>query len=241
MNIIKMENISKRFGRVEALRNVNFDVGQNEVVGLVGDNGAGKSTLIKILSGVYPPTEGKIYLEGKEVNFTSPADARAAGIETVYQDMALVDLMSISRNFFLGMEPSRFGFLDKKMMGRECSKAVKKIGVGIRSPGEPVSVLSGGERQSVSIARTLYFKAKLVIMDEPTAALSIRESAHVLERIKDLREAGASVIIIAHNVYHVYAVADKFEVLEKGVKLGTFPREEVTPEYIEEVVREGKA
>jgi simple sugar transport system ATP-binding protein len=236
-----MVNISKRFGRVQALKNVDFEVGKNEIVGLMGDNGAGKSTLIKILSGVCLPSDGEIYLEGKRIHFRSPADSRSAGIETVYQDMALVDLMSISRNFFLGREPHKsFELLDKKRMNEECYKCIKEIGIRVRSPDEPISILSGGERQSVSIGRALYFKAKLLILDEPTAALSIREYTYLLNRIKSLKKLGVSVIHIAHNVYHVYEVADRFVILDKGVKIGSFSKEKVTPEYLIDVIREGR-
>jgi simple sugar transport system ATP-binding protein len=235
--LVRMVNISKRFGRVQALKNVDFDVGYNEIVGLVGDNGAGKSTLINILSGMFPPSEGEIYFEGKKVCFSSPKEARLAGIETVYQQAALVDLMNISRNFFLGMEPvKRFGILDRKKMNEDCSKVLKEIGIRIRTPDEVVSVLSGGERQSITIGRALYFKAKLLLLDEPTAALSVKESKHVLERVKDLKKRGVSVVLIAHNIYHVYEVADKFVVLNHGIKTDTFYKKNVTPKRIMDAI-----
>lgn len=239
---LRMVNISKRFGKVQALKGVNFDVDYNEIVGLLGDNGAGKSTLIKILTGVFPPDTGEIYFEGKKVFFGSPREAQRLGIEAVYQEATLVDVMSIARNFFLGREPTRWGFLlDKRRMNRESIEILSQIGVKIRSPRREVSVLSGGERQSICIGRALYFQAKLVIFDEPTAALSVKETEYVLNYIRSLKEKGLSVVVISHNIYHVYDIADRFVILDHGSKIGDFVKEEVSPQDIIDVIRAGSA
>ncbi|MFQ5854775.1 MAG: ATP-binding cassette domain-containing protein [Anaerolineae bacterium] len=243
--LVNMVNISKKFGEVQALAGVSLSVYRDEVVGLVGDNGAGKSTLIKVLTGLYPPDEGEIYFEGKRVHFSSPREARDAGIETVYQGLGLVDLMSISRNFFLGRELTRevgfLRFLDLKRIGEECGKVLQEIGIRReRSPDTVTAVLSGGERQSINIGRAMYFKAKLVILDEPTTALSVKETEMVLEFIERLKKSQVPVIFITHNIYHVYQVADKFTILERGVKVGDFNKKDVKPEDVIEVIRLGK-
>lgn len=241
--LVQMINISKNFGTVQALKNVDFDVRHQEVMGLVGDNGAGKSTLIKILTGVFPPDTGEIYFEGEKVVIRSPKEARAMGIETVYQDLALIPLMSISRNFFLGREPvtwfGPFRFLDKRKMDRIVLDVLSQIGISVRSPDEPVAVLSGGERQSVAIGRALHFGAKLLILDEPTSALSVRETHRVLDYILEAKERGLSIIFITHNIYHVYSVADRITVLEHGRKVATLQKNEVTAEEVIEIVRSG--
>jgi len=241
--LVRMVNISKNFGTVQALKNVDFDVGYQEVMGLVGDNGAGKSTLIKILTGVFPPDTGEIYFEGKKVEIRSPKEARDLGIETVYQDLALIPLMSISRNFFLGREPvvqvGPFRFMDKRKMDATVKKVLSEIGINVRSPEEPVAILSGGERQSVAIGRALHFGAKLLILDEPTSALSVRETHKVLDFILEAKERGLSIIFITHNIYHVYSVADRFTILEHGRKVATFKRTEVSAEDIIEIIRSG--
>lgn len=241
--LVRMVNISKNFGTVQALKNVDFDVGYQEVMGLVGDNGAGKSTLIKILTGVFPPDTGEIYFEGKKVEIRSPKEARDLGIETVYQDLALIPLMSISRNFFLGREPvvqvGPFRFMDKRKMDATVKKVLSEIGINVRSPEEPVAILSGGERQSVAIGRALHFGAKLLILDEPTSALSVRETHKVLDFILEAKERGLSIIFITHNIYHVYSVADRFTILEHGRKVATFKRTEVSAQDIIEIIRSG--
>lgn len=241
--LVQMINISKNFGTVQALKNVDFDVHHREVMGLVGDNGAGKSTLIKILTGVFPPDTGEIYFEGKRVVIRSPKEARAMGIETVYQDLALIPLMSVSRNFFLGREPvacfGPFRFLDKRKMDRVVLDVLSQIGISVRSPDEPVAVLSGGERQSVAIGRALHFGAKLLILDEPTSALSVRETHKVLDYILEAKKRGLSIIFITHNIYHVYSVADRITILEHGRKVATLQKSEVTAEEVIEIVRSG--
>ncbi|HDD39660.1 MAG TPA: sugar ABC transporter ATP-binding protein [Nitrososphaeria archaeon] len=238
--LVRMVNIHKWFGKVYALKGVDFTVNKAEVVGLVGDNGAGKSTLIKILSGVYKPDRGEIYFEGRRVSFASPADARRLGIETVYQDQALAPDLSILRNIFMGRElTTSFGFLDLRKMMIESRKALETLGLHVRSPTETVGILSGGERQGVAIARALYFKAKLVILDEPTAALSIKETQKVLDFVKRLKEEGISVIFITHNLYHVYEVADRFVVLFRGTKVADVPKSQTSIDMLSELITTG--
>lgn len=243
--LVKMVGISKRFGTVQALKNVDFTVKHQEVIGLVGDNGAGKSTLIKILTGVCLPDKGEIYFEGKKECIDSPKKARDMGIETVYQHLALIDLMSISRNFFLGRELTRsivglFNFLDKKKIDEISERALENVGIKVRDVDEEVSVLSGGERQAVAIGRAIFFGVKLLVLDEPTAALSIKESQKVLDYVTGAKERGLSVIFITHNIYHVYSVADRFIILEHGVKIGDSEKSKVSSEKIIEVIRTGK-
>jgi len=239
-DLVKMVNIHKWFGGVHALKGVDFSVKKAEVVGLVGDNGAGKSTLIKILSGVYKPDRGDIYFEGRRVSFKSPAEARKLGIETVYQDQALAPNLSIFRNIFMGRElTSQFGFLDLIRMKNECMNALKTLDLHLRSPDEPVNILSGGEKQGVAIARTLYFKAKIVILDEPTAALSIKETQKVLNFVRRLKEEGISVVFITHNLYHVYEVADRFVVLFRGEKVADIQKEQASIEILSNLITTG--
>ena len=242
--LAKMVNIEKYFGAVQALEKVNIEVRSGEILGLLGDNGAGKSTLIKILAGVFPPDRGEIFFENKRINFASPKDARAMGIETVHQALSLVDIMSISRNFFLGREPTRrmglIHLLDRKKMNKECEKAVTGLGVRVRSPNEFVSILSGGERQAISIGRAMHFKVKLLILDEPLAALSVRETREVLRQVEKVRESGVSVIFITHNVYHVYPVAERFVMLDRGIKIGEVYKKDASPEDIIEIIATGK-
>lgn len=241
--IVEMVNTSKEFGAVQALKDVDFTVYKDEVVGLVGDNGAGKSTLIKILAGVYPPDKGEIYIGGKKVRWGSPLEARAAGIETVYQDLALVDLMSISRDFFLGKELLKnriLKILDKKKMDSESLKSLRELEIDLRDPDEIIGNLSGGQKQAVAIARSLYFGATLLILDEPTASLSIKESQKVLNIIKEIKKKGISVIFITHNIYHMYPVADRFTILDRGIKVGDVEKKYVTPEDIMRAITVGK-
>ncbi|HXF68193.1 MAG TPA: ATP-binding cassette domain-containing protein [Thermoflexus sp.] len=241
--LVEMRGIVKRFDGVEALAGVDFAVGYQEVVGLLGDNGAGKSTLIKILTGVYPPDAGEIYFEGRPVRFRSPREARALGIETVYQDLALVEMMSIARNFFLGREPVRrigpFSFLDMKQMEEVTRQVLEEIGIRVRSVWEPVSVLSGGERQSIAIGRAMHFGARLLILDEPTSALSIKETRKVLGYVEEARRRGLSVIFITHNIYHVHPVADRLVILSHGRKIGDFRKADISPETVAELIAGG--
>jgi len=243
-SLAKMVNIEKYFGAVQALKKVNIEVRSGEILGLLGDNGAGKSTLIKVLAGVFPPDRGEIFFEGNRVNFSSPKDARAMGIETVHQALSLVDIMSISRNFFLGREPTRrigpIHLLDRKKMNQECERAVTGLGVRVRNPNEFVSILSGGERQAISIGRAMHFKVKLLILDEPLAALSVRETREVLSQVEKARESGVSVVFITHNVYHVYPVAERFVMLDRGIKIGEVYKKDASPEDIIEIIATGK-
>jgi simple sugar transport system ATP-binding protein len=244
ISLAKMVNIEKYFGAAQALNKVNIEIQSEEILGLLGDNGAGKSTLIKILAGVFPPDKGQIFFEGERVNFSSPRDARARGIETVHQALSLVDIMSISRNFFLGREPTKkigpIHLLDRKKMNKECEKAVTGLGVRVRSPNEFVSILSGGERQAISIGRAMHFIVKLLILDEPLAALSVRETREVLRQVEKVRESGVSVIFITHNVYHVYPVAERFVMLDRGIKIGEVYKKDASPEDIIEIIASGK-
>lgn len=238
--LVDMRNIKKSFGKVRALKGVDFSVNRAEVVGLLGDNGAGKSTLIKVLVGYYQPDEGEIYFEGKRVRFSSPREARELGIETVYQDLALVNLMPLWRNFFLGRElvcklgPIRW--LDRKRMRKIALEALADIGISVRNVDDTVAFLSGGERQAVAIARAIHFGAKLLILDEPTAALSVGETKKVLEHILEAKRRGISVIFITHNIYHVYEVADRLVILERGEKIGDYKKEHVTPQQVMDLI-----
>lgn len=238
--LVEMRNIKKSFGKVRALKGVDFSVGRAEVVGLLGDNGAGKSTLIKVLVGYYQPDEGEIYFEGKRVRFSSPREARELGIETVYQDLALVNLMPLWRNFFLGRElVHRLGpvkWLNRKKMRKVALEALADIGISVRNVDDTVAFLSGGERQAVAIARAIHFGAKLLILDEPTAALSVGETRRVLEHILEAKRRGISVIFITHNIYHVYEVADRLVVLERGEKIGEYKKEHVTPQQVMDLI-----
>jgi len=238
--LVEMRGIKKSFGRVQALKGVDFHVKRQEIVGLLGDNGAGKSTLIKILVGYHQPDEGEIYFEGKRVLFKSPWDSRKVGIETVYQDLALVNLMPIWRNFFLGREIIRrigpVKVLDVRKMKKIAREVLKDVGIFIRSADETVAFLSGGERQAVAIARAIHFGAKLLILDEPTASLSVGETRKVLEHILEAKKQGISVIFITHNIYHVYEVADRLVLLEKGEKIGDYDKKDVTPEKVMDII-----
>ena len=231
--LIEARNLTKYFGSVIALSGISITVRPGEVVCLLGDNGAGKSTLIKTLSGVHPPDEGEILVEGEPVRFTSPRDALQRGIATVYQDLAMIPLMSISRNFFLGAEPTvGFGPLrsyDGRTADRVTRTALRGMGIDLRDTNQPVGTLSGGERQSVAIARAIHFGAKVVILDEPTSALGVKEAGVVLRFIKQARDTGVGVILITHNVNHAYPVGDRFTILDRGQMRGTFEKKDLTP------------
>jgi simple sugar transport system ATP-binding protein len=244
--LIEARNVAKNFGRIEALRSVSFKLPPAEVLGLLGDNGAGKSTLIKILTGLFPPDKGEIRWEGERVAFHSPRDAYATGIATVYQDLAIVDLMSIYRNVFLGREDAvtkgwgPFRFIDRKKAHREARKAIQDIGIQIRDADEPLARMSGGERQSIAIARAAYFNPKLLILDEPTSALSLRQTGRVLKSVEEARNKGISIIFITHNVHHVYPVADHYVILWHGESIAEFSRGDHTKEEVSELIVQGK-
>jgi len=238
--LVKMVNIHKWFGKIYALQGVDFHVNHGEVVGLVGDNGAGKSTLIKILSGVYPPDIGEIFFEGKKVSFKSPKDAIRLGIETLYQDIALVPQMNIPRNFFLGREiEKRIGpikLLDLKKMEQESLRALEAIGLRIINPRVSVENLSGGQRQGVALARAMCFKRKLLILDEPTNNLSVKETMKVLEYVERLKREGIASIFVTHNIHHVYAVADRIVILSHGKKVGDYLKDEISVDEIIQII-----
>ncbi|MCZ7542124.1 MAG: ATP-binding cassette domain-containing protein [Anaerolineae bacterium] len=238
--VVRMEKIVKRFGTVVALDGVDLTVNQNEVLCLLGDNGAGKSTLIKILTGIYTPTSGRIAFYGAPVDIRTPAEARALGIETVYQDLALVNLMSIARNFFLGRELARaigpVRWLDMRAMNERTRAALADVGIHIRSASEKVEKLSGGERQSIAIGRALHFGARLLILDEPTSALSVAETRKVLTYVTSAKERGLSVIFITHNMHHAMMVADRFTILRQGQLVGNYAEGEVTQDDLADLV-----
>jgi simple sugar transport system ATP-binding protein len=232
--LLEARNIEKHFGRVIALRDANFSLRPNEVHAIVGDNGAGKSTLIKILSGVHQADAGELLLDGRHVTIANPREARALGIETVYQDLALADHLDAAGNLFLGREELRppplswFGLLDKKAMRSRTVEEMRRLKIGIQSVDEPVLSLSGGQRQAVAVARAIAWGHRVVIMDEPTAALGVRESAMVLELIKEVRSHGLTVIMISHNLPEVFAVADRITVLRLGRTITTLERAETS-------------
>jgi simple sugar transport system ATP-binding protein len=239
--LVKMVDIHKWFGKVYALKGVNFEVMEDEIVGLVGDNGAGKSTLIKILSGFHLADRGEIYFKGKKVNIQSPKYAKRLGIETVYQEQALAPHVSIARNVFMGREPQRFlGFMNKKQMDNDSLDTISKLGLHLRDTEAPVEALSGGQRQGVAIARVLYFKAKLVILDEPTMALSVKESQQVMEFMQQLKLEGISVIFITHNIFHAYHAADRFFILSHGEGLANVKKEDTSIDNLIELITGGK-
>jgi len=235
--ILNVEGIKKSFGKVEALKGVNLELNPNEILGLIGDNGAGKSTLIKIITGLLKPDEGKIYYKGKEVHFKSPLDAREVGIEAVSQNGSLVGIMNIARNYSLAIEPTRkmgpFQLLDMKKMVKMCNEGVGKIGIKLRSPFEAVSVLSGGERQAISIARAISTGSKCLLLDEPMAGLGVKEQRQVTKLIKEVRfKNEVSIIYISHNLHHIYPVADRFIMLDNGIKIFDIKKKETTEEEL---------
>ena len=243
--LIEVTNISKSFGNVRALQDVSMRVNAGEVHCLLGDNGAGKSTLIKILSGVHPPDRGEMCIDGKTVRFGSPRDALNAGIATAYQDLAMIPLMSISRNFFLGNEPTTGWGPFRRMDVAEADEITRvelnRMGIAVRDTSQPVGTLSGGERQSVAIARAVYFGARILILDEPTAALGVKEAGVVLRYIARAREQGLGVIFITHNVHHAWAIGDVFTLLSHGRSEGTFRKEETSREQVISLMAGGAA
>jgi simple sugar transport system ATP-binding protein len=228
--LVEMQNIRKSFGEVVALRGVDFTVGYNEVVGLIGDNGAGKSTLIKILSGVYHPDEGKILIRGEEIKKLTVRKVRESKIEVVYQERALGEQQTIWRNIFMGREITRLGFLEMEEEKAQAEKVMRDMGfraLGL-TPNSTVRTLSGGEKQGVAIGRALHFDADLIILDEPTIALSVSEVQKVLDYVNEIKKRGKSGIFITHNIYHVYPVADRFVILDRGRTVAKFKKEGVS-------------
>jgi len=242
--ILELRDIEKHFGSVVALAGVSIAVNGGEVHCLLGDNGAGKSTLIKTMSGIHRPTRGQILLDGNHVEFSSARDAIARGIATVFQDLAMIPLMSVTRNFFLGREPARsFGPLklfDFATANRITMEEMGKIGIRLRDPNQAVGTLSGGERQSVAIARAVYFGARVLILDEPTSALGVRQTANVLATIDAVRRRGIGVVFITHNVRHAMAIGDRFTVLNRGGSVGTALRGEIALEELQTLMAGGQ-
>jgi D-xylose transport system ATP-binding protein len=220
---LETRGLSKRFGAVQALCDVNFDVYAGEVVGLVGDNGAGKSTLIKCISGIHPVDSGEIWFEGKKVSIQNPKDAADLGIQTVYQDLALCDNLDVVANLYLGREAVNLVPLDEVTMERQSLKVLRGLSVSIPSVRTIIASLSGGQRQSVAISRAVMWNSKLVILDEPTAALGVAQSQQVLELIRHLRSQGLAVVVISHNLAEIFDVVDRISVLRLGRNNGVFP------------------
>ena len=242
--IYKLDGIEKHFGNIVALAGVSFEVHAGECHCLLGDNGAGKSTFIKTMSGVHKPTKGTITLEGQPVEFKSPRDAMEAGIATVFQDLAMIPLMSVTRNFFMGREPTKgwgpFQRFDIETANAVTMAEMKRMGINLRAPDQAVGTLSGGERQTVAIARAVYFGAKVLILDEPTSALGVRQTSNVLATIDKVRSQGVGVVFISHNVRHAMAVGDRFTVLNRGNTLGTARRGEITAEKLQDLMAGGQ-
>jgi ABC-type sugar transport system ATPase subunit len=231
-------NLTKRFGGLTAVDNVSLDVNVGEVIGLVGDNGAGKSTFIKMIAGVYQPDDGDLYFEGRKVEFSGPRDARDLGIETIYQDLALAENLDVGSNIFLGREIKKrylggmIKTLNRSLMREESAKVLSRLDIVIPSLTQQIRNLSGGQRQSVAIARTIYWNAKLVIMDEPTAALGVAQQRDVLKLVRTLCDQGVPVIIISHNMQDVFAVADRIVVMRRGKKVGELLAKQSKPDEV---------
>jgi fructose transport system ATP-binding protein len=233
--VMQAKNISKRYGQVTALDGADFELLEGEILAVIGDNGAGKSSLIKVLSGATIPDSGEIMLDGKAVHFRSPIDARKQGIETVYQDLAVAPAMTIAENLFLGREILRPGFLsqffrliDKKKMLQEANRHMQDLKIGIRSMQQSVETLSGGQRQGVAVARSAAFARHVIILDEPTAALGVKEGNMVLELIRNIRDKGLPVIIISHNMPHVFEIADRIHIQRLGRRAGVIDPKKVS-------------
>ena len=243
-HLLEVEKISKYYGNIVALKEISTHVNAGEVTCILGDNGAGKSTFIKILSGVHHQDEGRVLVDGDEVRFASPRDARTRGIATVYQDLAMVPLMSIWRNFFLGAEPRKgvppLQWFDSPKAKRIVRTELNEMGIDIRDPDQPVGTLSGGERQSVAIARAVYFGARVLILDEPTSALGVKQAGVVLKYILQARERGVAVIFITHNPHHAYPVGDRFVILNRGQSLGTYNKAEIDRQELVRLMAGGR-
>ena len=236
--VLEAREISKRYGRVQALDSISLQLEEREILALVGDNGAGKSTLIKILAGAVRRDSGEILVDGRPAQIESPMDAKNLGIEVVYQDLALINFLNVYQNLFLGREIHKhwgpIPVLDHKEMERQSAAKLEQLGVRVKNLRTWVSRLSGGQRQSIAVAKAASFGRKIVILDEPTAALGVREAQHVLQIVKELKNKGASVIIITHNMEHAFAVADRFQVIRLGAVVGGRKRSETG---IDEIVK----
>lgn len=237
--VLELRDVTKRFGAIVALQGISLEVRRGEVVGLVGDNGAGKSTLVKIAAGVHPPTSGEVLLNGEQVVFDSPAEARAAGIETVHQDLALVDSFDLASNFFLGREMvhdgllGRLGVLRKDAMRTRAREAVSKMDARLPDLEAALSTMSGGQRQVVAIARAAFWQGQVILLDEPTASLGVEETADVLGLMRRMvAQQALGMIVISHNMEEVWQVCDRIVVLRQGRHMGTLDRDDTTPEEI---------
>jgi simple sugar transport system ATP-binding protein len=241
--LLEARGISKYFGSVNALQDIALKVSAGEVTCVLGDNGAGKSTLIKILSGVHTPDKGELLMNGELVTFTNPRDARAVGIATVFQDLATVPLMSVWRNFFLGNEPTKGRGLMQRMDIKAAQSIMRaemaKMGIDVRDPNQTVGTLSGGERQALAIARAVYFGAKVLILDEPTSALGVKQSGIVLKYVVQARAQGRGVIFITHNPHHAFPVGDRFVLLKRGQLMGSYLKAETSLDQLTSLMAGG--
>ncbi len=238
--LVEMRNISKHFGGLQALTDVSVDLYPGEVVGILGHNGAGKSTLIKILAGAQRADSGEIIIAGEHAHIGDPNDARKYGVETIYQELALCGNLSAPANLFMGREPQRFGFLRKKFMRDEAAKALKKLSIKIKSLGAEVESMSGGQRQAISISRAVYFDARILIMDEPTAALGMEETEMVIKLIQELKSNGLGIFWISHDIHDVYAFTDRIAILNGGRNVITCATKDFTQDEIVSMIITGK-
>jgi D-xylose transport system ATP-binding protein len=239
--LLQLRDITKTFGSVEALTDVDLEVNAGEVVALVGDNGAGKSTLVKCIAGTHTPDRGHILFEGNEVHINSPKDAGRLGIEVVYQDLALCDNLDVVQNMFLGRETNRFQILNEAAMEHRTAETLKTLAVTtISSIRQPVATLSGGQRQSVAVAKAVQWNSKLVLLDEPTAALGVAQTEQVLALVRRLGEQGLGVVLISHNLHDVFETADRIAVLRLGRNVGMFDRRTTTQQEIVAAITAGK-
>jgi len=236
-NVLEVQNVSKRFGAVTALVDVNLHLARGEVLGLIGDNGAGKSTLLKILCGFQPPDSGKILLEGQEVTFKSVDHARSLGIDAVYQDLALIDQLAVYHNMFLNRERVRWPLLNNQSMRKTARQRLDDMGIGLKSVDAPVARLSGGQRQAIAVARAVYSNAKILLLDEPLAAMGAKEAALILDLIRDLKRKGdVSIIVIAHNYGQVLEFADRVNLLQHGEITFDKPSKDTSVQELNDIV-----
>ena len=234
--LLEARGIWKSFGAVQALSDVDFEIGPHECVALVGDNGAGKSTLIRIMCGAHQPSKGELYLNGEEVRFAGPRDAQAVGISVVHQDLALVEGLDVATNVFLGHVPTRRFRVDRKRMARETRDVLNQLAIDIPSVRSTVRLLSGGQRQAVAITRAVHHGGRLMIMDEPTAALGVQEQRKVLQLIGTLKERGIAVLVVSHNLEHVFSIADRIAVMRGGRLVGVRTHAETSPKEVVELI-----
>jgi D-xylose transport system ATP-binding protein len=240
--LLQLRNITKTFGSVEALTDVDFEVAPGEIMALVGDNGAGKSTLIKCIAGTHTPDTGQIFFEGREVHINGPKDAARLGIEVVYQDLALCDNLDVVQNMYLGREANRFQILNEAVMEQSTAATLKSLAVTtIKSIRQPVATLSGGQRQSVAVAKAVQWNSKLVILDEPTAALGVAQTEQVLALVRRLGEQGLAVVLISHNLHDIFESADRITVLRLGRDIGVYERRKTSQQEIVEAITVGVA